>query len=291
MNKDFINNNSSFSVLELKAYLFDLICDEAAKQLTLENQITHETDDKQKQTLQTTFNDNNLILNNIIQKANDLTVEIEKLNKEQNTKDNEEVNNSNIANTEEKTDNSVAETNLTETSENEKKAPTLEKENNESGKVIPEDENAVKNVLDEKEEADNSEVILSKETADEARAIIVSEGQFKKLRASKMRQQDLIINSQTIEKNLETNLEKDEKQKPIIEFTDDSTDVNLEDIEKDKAIVKDTEEDTKEESIEEMLERANKLYKEGNLIESQALYDKISSLNKAQQDKIYTKVA
>ena len=282
MNKDFINNNSSFSVLELKAYLFDVICDEAAKQLTLENQITHETDDKQKQTLQTTFNDNNLILNNIIQKANDLTVEIEKLNKEQNTKDNEEVNNSNIANTEEETDNSVAETNLTETSENEKKAPTLEKENNEGGKVIPEDENAVKNVLDEKEEADNSEVILSKETADEARAIIVSEGQFKKFRASKMRQQDLIINSQTIETNSETNSEKDEKQKPIIEFTDDSTDVNLEDIEKDKAIVKDT---------EEVLERANKLYKEGNLIESQALYDKISSLNKAQQDKIYTKVA
>ena len=46
------------------------------------------------------------------------------------------------------------------------------------------------------------------------------------------------------------------------------------------------------EDIEKLLEEANNLYKEGKVEASQALFEKISALNKAKNDdKVYVKAA
>ncbi len=140
------------------------------------------------------------------------------------------------------------------------------------------------------------QVKLQKKTNDPPRAIIVSKEQYQRLLASKIRQKNLIIQNELEESEQEENAPSSNEVIPT-----EDTDLDLPDIttsenptpeekqEPEEVIPDNTEE--KEETIEEMLERANNLYKEGNLQESEALYEKISSLNKTNQEKILTKAA
>ncbi len=106
----------------------------------------------------------------------------------------------------------------------------------------------------------NDDIIkLKKSTTDKAKAIVVTSNQFLKLKQSKLEQKDIIVD-----------------RKEITETTTD------------KPPVEDKENQL---NIEEMLEKASNLYKEGKIAESQALYEKISTLNKEQQNKTLLKVA
>ncbi len=256
MNEEFSN---PFSLTKLKAYLFDLISKETAKQQTLKETISKEQDANKRKDMEETFKEKSLILNNIINKANELTSEIEKLTKDNST--------------------------------------DLKKEEKDNNEETFKENTTVK-------EEEYPEVILSKETNDPAKAIIVNIKQFKKLQASKMTQQELILNNKVSE-------EKPKKEfEPVINIASDEVEETktISNEENDKEIksedkppvqeeqpvenkedIKTT--DEKEENIEELLNKANALYKEGNLQESEALYEKISALNKQKQNKTHIKVA
>lgn len=271
MNEEF---NNSFSLTTLKAYLFDLISKETTKQQTLKETISKEQDTDKRKAMEEAFNEKGLILNNIINKANELTLEIEKLNKE---------NNGTI----------LSDKPYLKISSNDFKE---EKDNNE--KTL--EEASIDNISNE--EASYPEITLSKETNDPAKAIIVSIKQFKKLQDSKMTQQELILKNKTseaVQKEIEPviNIALDEEETKEKEDTSNKESEKVETeviptISEDQK--NENEKDTKtasekEENIEELINKANALYKEGNLQESEALFEKISSLNK--QNKTQIKIA
>ena len=169
-------------------------------------------------------------------------------------------------------------------------------------------------------------VSLHKENNDPPRAIIVTLSQFKNLQASKTSKKNEIIENelgpdeQTTENteqaaeelptiNIDNNL-ADIKDITASEETDSTSEENK-DTSLEEVISKDeqqnqensnvssetpsTEEQSSEESgedIEKLLEEANNLYKEGKVEASQALFEKISALNKAKNDdKVYVKAA
>ena len=170
-------------------------------------------------------------------------------------------------------------------------------------------------------------VSLHKENNDPPRAIIVTLSQFKNLQASKTSKKNEIIENelgpdeQTTENteqaaeelptiNIDNNL-ADIKDITASEETGSTSEENKDTSSLEEVISKDeqqnqensnvssetpsTEEQSSEESgedIEKLLEEANNLYKEGKVEASQALFEKISALNKAKNDdKVYVKAA
>ena len=163
-------------------------------------------------------------------------------------------------------------------------------------------------------------VSLHKDSDDPPRAIIVTVSQFKNLQQSKVKKKNEIIENELSEEEpkIEEKPTEEDEILPVINIDNNIADIkditgNQEDTstteeiisnnkvieekstpeEKNNQIIEETPKDDVEESIEQMLERANNLYKEGKLQESQALYEKISNLNKAKQneDKVYVKTA
>ena len=172
-------------------------------------------------------------------------------------------------------------------------------------------------------------VSLVKDTDDPPRAIIVTLSQFQKLQASKIRQKNIIIDNELSEETeveaeeaIANKGEESSEELPVINI--DNNIVDIKDItgieennteaseeqiapiitesdpiatpeaETEENIIEDSTNDViseePEEDIEQMLERANNLYKEGKIEESQALYEKISTLNKENQEKNKTYV-
>lgn len=244
---------NDFSV-KLKAVLFDIVSLEEDNKNGLTQKISSEKDEKVKEELKARLQKKNLLLNEVMKKGNDLVSTVEEL---------------------------FSDT-LVQANNKEKKELKTEESSN-SEQVINEDKTLK---TSEEKVLEDAPVKIKKRTADIPKAIIVSLEQFRKLSFSKDRQKNLILSHSV--KNEENNADVI----PMPDLDNDNEKVeenlNLED-----SPSQDNVENGEEESLEQMLERANNLYKEGNLKESQALFEKISLLNKANKelDKTLTKTA
>ena len=136
-----------------------------------------------------------------------------------------------------------------------------------------------KNLMSKSDASVISKLVFKKKNNDITKAILTSKKQITNLRNSRENQKALL----KVRGSLASN--------PIASRTVDAIDkaiVNEQDIEKqlmDKGLL---EQDmaTKQRQIETMLEDATILYKEGKIEEAQAMYDKISELNKVLQKSI-----